>query len=311
MPNRKATTFALLAVIVAGYFLVFGLSAFLEPRQVKMDASVEDEDLYLSSGRIKSLAGDFNGLASDWYWISALQYVGRKIVQSKDSLNINDLKPLNPKQLYPMLDRATTLDPQYMPAYKFGAVILSTIDEDQAITIIKKGIAENPQEWRFYQHLGYIYWQRKDYELAAEAYDKGGQIEGAPIFFKKMSANVRLEGGSRENARVIYQSIYEASEDDTTKELMFLRMAQIAAQYERDEMDRVLAAVVQKTGKCPADWSAVFPLLRGLKTKDDRPLRFDRNGAPLDPTDVPYLLGLTEKGCQATLNHRVTKIPRD
>src|ERR1700755_1250286 len=99
MSQRILQTLILAAVIVVGFLAIFRLSDMLDARRPATEAYA-DEDLSLSSQRIKALSGDFNGLVADWYWINALQYIGRKIVKAQDAgeLNINNLRPLNPRQ---------------------------------------------------------------------------------------------------------------------------------------------------------------------------------------------------------------------
>jgi tetratricopeptide (TPR) repeat protein len=297
--------------MLVGFGLIFALSNTMEAERAKMPPAPEDEDLYLSSQRIKSLSGDFNGLVADWYWMNSLQYIGRKIVKGHEAGydSIKDLRPLNPKLLYPMLDRTTTLDPGYRVAYTFGAVVLPAIDEEQAIKLTEKGIADDPNDWRLYQHLGYIYWQRGDYEKAAQVYDQGSGIEGVPSFMKQMSAKVRLEGGSREMAREIYRHIYETAEDTQTKELVAMRVAQVNSLEEREEIQKVLTEFQTNTGRCPASWSDVFNSLRLLKMSNGKGLNFIKPNIPVDPTGVPYLLANSDGKCEVTLDLVTSKIP--
>src|SRR4030095_12243427 len=111
----------------------------------------------------------FNGLAADWYWLRSLQYVGRKMDAYKERFSLDDLSPLGVKSLGPLLEHATTLDPQFMAAYEFGAVVLPSIDREAAVRLVEHGIRENPRDWRLYQHLGYIHWQAGRFREASEA----------------------------------------------------------------------------------------------------------------------------------------------
>ncbi len=311
MPNRRLQTILSIAAIIVGFWLIFVLSNLMETERAKMAPAAEDEDLYLSSRRIKALSGDFSGLAADWYWINSLQYIGRKIVKGHDAGydSIKNLRPLNPRLLYPMLDRTTTLDPHYMVAYTFGAVVLPAIDEEQAIALAEKGIAANPGEWSLHQHLGYIYWQRGDYKKASEAYDNGSRTPGAPSFLKQMSAKVLLEGGSRETAREVYRHIYDSADDTQTKELVAMRLIQIDSLEEREEIQKVLQAFQTNTGRCPVSWAEIFNALRAIKLPGGKGLNFTRSIIPVDPTGIPYLLKNSEGKCEVTLDLTVTKIP--
>jgi tetratricopeptide (TPR) repeat protein len=308
MSKNTLKTILLAGFIVTGFWLVFILTNVLDAN--RPTGTFEDEDLYLSSQRIKAFSGDFNGLVADWYWINSLQYIGRKIVKAKDEeqFNLKDLRPLNPRQLYPLLDRTTTIDPGYLAAYTFGAIILPAIDEDLAIKLTEKGIAANPGQWVLYQHLGYIYWQRGEYEKAAQVYDQGSRIEGAPAFMKQMSAKVRLEGGTRETAREIYRHIFDAAEDTQTRELVAMRLAQIESLDERDKIREALQESQKKNG-CPRTWPEIFTTLRAIRLPNGNGLAFSREGMPVDPSGAPYRLVNSEGKCDVELDPVTTKIP--
>src|SRR6185295_1338074 len=135
-----------------------------------------DESLYLNGNTARRMSLGFNGLAADWYWMRSLQYVGGKIINLPETVVLDNLGQLNLKLLPSLLDTATTLDPEFLDPYEYAAVVLPAINMDEAIRITKKGIAANPNAWRLYQHLGYIYWQQHDYQAASETYGKGAEI---------------------------------------------------------------------------------------------------------------------------------------
>jgi len=59
-----------------------------------------------------------DGLVADVYFMRALQYIGNKLVKTNiEEINIENLRPLNPRLLYPLLDKATDLDPNFIAAY--------------------------------------------------------------------------------------------------------------------------------------------------------------------------------------------------
>lgn len=307
--SRNLQTIILLIAVFAGMGVIYLLSAQIDGQRAAYQPPSEDEDLYLSPERLKMISGDFRGLVADWYWVSALQYLGRKIVNHDGPINTKDLRNLDPKLLYPMLDRVTMLDPMYMPAYTFGAVMLPGINEDDAIKFIEKGIADNPDEWVLYQHLGYIYWQRKDYQKASQVYEEGSRIPGAPLFLKQMSGKVLIEGGSNETAREIYQHIFETAEDQQTKDLVYGRLLQIESLEEREAMTRVLNNFRERTGRCASSWREIGNELARIKLPNGKSLRADATNTPVDPSDAPYVLKNTDGLCEITLNLRLTKIP--
>jgi tetratricopeptide (TPR) repeat protein len=236
----------------------------------------------------------FNALAADWYWMRALQYVGRKVHDYEGDIQLDDMRPVGLNMLAPLLDSATTLDPQFLPAYEYGAVVLPAVDVDAAIKLVKKGIAANPASWRLYQHLGYIYWQRGRFAEAAEAYRQGAQLPGVPSCMNAMSAQMASQGGSRATAREIYRRMYEQADDDETRTLAAKRLLQLQSWDERDALRRVLASFRARAGRCPATWREVAPVLRAARVP------VDAGGAPIDPTGAPYVLA--GDGCDVELS---------
>ena len=299
----------LLAILIFGFVAVYLMSAKLEKMQQRENESFADDDLYFSSSQLNLIGSDFKGLIADWYWMNSLQYMGTKISKFDGDINVNDLRPLNPRLLYPMLDIAATLDPQFITIYSYGAAILPAIDSKQAIKLLEKGVAANPENWRLYHNLGYIYWQQKNYPKAAEKYSEGSKKEGAPVWMRQMSASMQAQGGSREFARQIYGQMLESAEDEQTKTFAGLRFAQFQSLDERDGIFKVLQNFEQKNQRCPASWSEISNDLRNITLPDDSRLRFDKNGTPIDPTDVPYVLKNEQGKCIVDLSND-SNIPR-
>ncbi len=274
----------LLLMVVIGLAGVVGVSRLIDSQRYVSNANIEEEQLYLNGATVKRASLGFNGLAADWYWMRSLQYVGRKVLASGQGLQLDNLVTLNLKLLAPLLDTATTLDPQFMEPYEYAAIILPTIDVQEAIRITNKGIAANPASWRLYQHLGYIYWERHDYEAAKQIYSQGAKLPGAPAWMEAMAARMAVEGGSRGTAQEIYRRMYEQSADDKVKEMARRRLLQLSALDLQDGLQRMVETYKSRTGKCPASWREVGPALRSSG------IQLDPAGAPLDPSGVAYLL---------------------
>ncbi len=84
----------------------------------------------------------YDSLLADLYWTRAVQYYGSRAGFADAKFGL----------LWPLLDIATTLDPKLIVAYRFGAIFLSEPPPagagrtDLAIELVKRGIAENPDE---------------------------------------------------------------------------------------------------------------------------------------------------------------------
>ncbi|HEV2912285.1 MAG TPA: hypothetical protein VGX92_03115 [Pyrinomonadaceae bacterium] len=301
--RRAATsgrqTLALAMVIVLGMAAVFGLSRWMDAHRPPPNVALEEEKLYLTGAAARRASLGFNGLVADWYWMRALQYVGRKIIRRESEqgeAQLDDLGSLDLRLLYPLLDTTTTLDPQFMAAYEYGAVVLPEIDPSAAVRLLQKGIIANPSEWRLYHHLGYIYWQSGDYQRASVIYGEGARLPDAPPWMTAMGARVAAEGGSRTTAREMYQRMYEQSNDEQVKQMAVRRLMQLDSLDEREAIRRVLNLYAARTGGCAQTWKDVAVLLRAAG------FRLDERGAPLDPSDTPYVL--VKGGCDVDLSGR-------
>lgn len=291
---RRTRDLALAAVIVAGICASALLSHRLETSRRPPSARVDGDALYVSPEAARRLSLSFDGLVADWYWMRSLQYIGRRVVAHKGELNLDDLSQLDLKHLAALLEQSTILDPEFMAAYEFGAVVLPAIDEGAAVRLLTRGIRENPGAWRLYHHLGYIHWSRGRFREAAEAYMAGSKVEGAPGWMGIMAAQMEVNGGSRGVARSIYERLRDEAGDEKVKELALLRIAQVDSLDELDAIRRALADFRARAGRCAADWREVTALLRAAR------LRLDNTGAPVDPAGAPYLLA--SAACDAKLN---------
>ncbi|MBX7056077.1 MAG: glycoside hydrolase family 15 protein [Pyrinomonadaceae bacterium] len=297
-----------LAIIIAGFGGVIGLSGYLDRIRPALPADYDDSDLTMNGSRLKGFALGFEGLMADWYWMRSLQYIGGKIIKSNsDFVNIDDLSNLNPRLLYPMLQNATDLDPHFIAAYSYGAVVMPAIDKEKAIEIAQKGIVNNPSEWRLYQYLGYIYWKIGRYDLAADTYERGAGINGAPPFMRLMAAAMKTEGGSRSTAREIFRQMLADSDDPMVKLTAERRLNEIDSLDERDAIDKALADFRERTGRCAYSLAEITPSLLQVKLPAGNEFMVDRAGNLIDPTEAPYLLD--KENCRVKLDAARTGLP--
>jgi len=282
-----------------------------------------EAQLYLDGRSARRLSLAFNGLAADWYWMRSLQYVGGKVVEYEDEHNgqfdLTSLSTLDLPLLPSLLDVTTTLDPQFIPAYEYGAVILPETNPAAAIALLNKGIAANPSSWRLHQHLGYIYWQRKDYARASEVYEAGAKLPAAPAWVTAMAARMKAEGGSRTAARAMYQRLSESSQDPAVQKMIEYQLESLDSLDERDVIRQELEKFRQRTGHCVKLWRDIAPELEAAKIETNWDIDSSqpsvrgyytfkfRDGAPLDPSGIPYRL--INDGCDVDLDP-TSKVPR-
>ena len=301
MKSPRKSDLVLATLILTGLVGVVLLAHWMDAHPYKAASQSTEERLYLNGTTAKRMSLAFNGLAADWYWMRSLQYVGRKVVSYGDThegrFELDDLGALDLRLLPSFLRVATTLDPQFMAPYEYGAMILPTFNHNEAISLLQYGIEQNPTAWRLHQHLGYIYWQIGDYSKASETYGAGAKLPGAPKWMAEMSARTAAEGGSRAAAREMYQHLFDEAKDEQVRQLLERRLMQVDSFDERDRIRGALTEYKSHNGRCASSWRDVSPQLQLLQLRLDA-----RTLAPVDPSGTPYVL--IKHGCDVDLDPR-------
>ncbi|MGH9371265.1 MAG: tetratricopeptide repeat protein, partial [Vicinamibacterales bacterium] len=237
------------------------------------DQSLERALMYVRSGpAMRRIALSFDALLADVYWIRAVQHYGG------DRLDRSERQKY--ELLYPLLDITTSLDPLFSIAYRFGSIFLSEGypggpgRPDQAIALLRKGIAAQPTKWEYYHDIAFVYyWQLRDMPAAAEWFRKAAAQPGAPNWLEPMAAAMLVEGGDRASARFLLQQILKS--DQVWLQRMAARgLMQVDALDGIDLLRQRVAAYPPPAGQ-PYSWE--WLLRRGV-------LR----GIPTDPTGVPF-----------------------
>lgn len=297
------------SIVALGICLLYPMQRWIDiktPREIR-----GEEALYLSSGAtLKKMSLGLDALAADIYWIRTIQYFGRKLIESGKPITSSSTKDISMPLLAPLLDIVVTLDPQHIPAYRFGSIFLPERDLPSAIALVEKGISANPDEWRLYQDLAYIYWQAgnassgseqaENFAQAAGWYDKGSNVSGAPWWMHDLAGLMRIKGGSREVARAVYEK-YLSSDDQNVRGQAISRLKQLRSLDELDAINALLARYKEQNSVCPNDLRALASKLRSMSF----PLNDD--SMPVDPDGFTYAYDQTE--CKAKLAAEST-VPR-
>jgi tetratricopeptide (TPR) repeat protein len=269
-------------VVIGGLATLYPLQRWIDrhtPREV-----VSEEALYFSSGEtLKRMSVGLEGLAADVYWIRTLQYFGRKLMSSGLPFSSAMTQNIRMDLLAPLLNIVVTLDPHHIPAYRFGAIFLPERDLPAAVSLLERGIEQNPDEWHLYQDLGYIYWQAKEYEKAAQWYERGSKIPGARWWMKDLVGIMQIKGGTREAARAVYLG-YLSSEEKHIRTQAEERLKQLRVLDEIDVINDVLKNYEERFGSCPASLGVLGPGLYRLG------LTIGPDGQPVDPDGFDYAL---------------------
>ena len=237
-----------------------------------------DELLVQSGPLLKRLSLGYDALLGDIYWTRAVQYYGGKLPTSDRDFHL----------LAPLLDVATTLDPYLVPAYHFGAFFLSEKQggagrPDLAVTLVKKGVAANPNNTQLSADLGFLYYMKlKDYDKASAAYLETSKIPGASQLFKVLAARIASKGGALDTSRMIWSEIYETTQDEKIRKHALEELKGLKAQSDEMQLDQLAQEYHTRFARYP---QSTRDLVEAAMIK----------GVPLDPDGFPYIFGADGK----------------
>ena len=273
--SMGASRTLLCAVLLLGFtgvwWLQHGIDAQLNTTRQEQD------DLTLRSGAlVKALSLEYAPLAADLYWTRVVQYYGGKRGNQQANLEL----------LWPLLDVTTTLDPNLIVAYRFGGMFLSDSPPrgagkpEQGIELLRRGIRNNPEYWRFYEDLGFIYYfDLADYPKAAEVFLEGSKRPGAMIWMKTFAARISEKGESPETSMMLWSEIYNSTNEPSIKENAKVHLQLLRARSDCEQLNKLAAEYKKRAGRPPANMRDLVKagLLPGLAT---------------DPVGVPYWFDL-------------------
>ncbi len=267
---RIQTSYALLlgALLTASVFLVQQVD------KVRSDEPLQ-EVLYIPSPTVvKRLSLGYSGLLADIYWTRVVQYFGTK----------HKAKAKHYLILEPLLDMTSTLDPQLLPPYEFGSIFLAQKPPEGAgdpaagARLVEKGIRQNPQAWRLYYDLGFIYWlELKDPAKASDAFERGSKVPGAHPWMRVMAAALAAHAGETETATYMWTNILNSTEDQDLRINALNRLQCLRVDSEVELLQKRVDLFTERNGHLPSGWQDLISsgLLRGV---------------PVDPRNNRYQL---------------------
>jgi tetratricopeptide (TPR) repeat protein len=269
--SRKTT-------IVASACLILSLAAssyVLHRTDQLRPQGTLDEVLLLSSPKvIKRASLGYDGLMACIYWTRAVQYFGYRHHNFATSYNL----------LAPLLEITTHLDPHLLVAYEFGTSFLAPKpphgagEPERAIELMEYGIQTNPDNWKLYYDLGFVYYMElRDYKKAAETFERGSHVPNAHPFLKVMAAQMAQHAGEYETARMLWTATFQTTQDKQIKDNAVEHLRALRVDEDVKHLQEAVTRFGERTGRLPASM-AELAAAEGL------------SGAPVDPDGHPYKL---------------------
>ena len=183
-----------------------------------------------------------------------------------------------------MLRITTTLDPHLLIAYRFGALFLAQKPPagpgriDEALQLIRKGIVANPDYWRLWQDLGFIYyWDLKDYRKAAQMFEAGSRHPEAHDWMRVLAADLYARGGSRATSQFLWSEIYRTAETEWIRKNAADHLLALQVDAEIQDLEILLAQFATAQGKRADSWGGAIEA--GIL-----------GSVPEDPAGFPYTI---------------------
>jgi tetratricopeptide (TPR) repeat protein len=259
--------------------------------EIRPKATIEDA-LYINSPKmVKRASLGFDGLMACIYWTRTVQYFGHRHFDRAHTYN----------ELAPLLEITTTLDPHLFPAYQFGASFLAPKppngagETERAIRLMEYGIEHNPDDWRLYYSLGFVYYtELKDYRNAAEVFERGSQVPNAHPFMKILAAQMATHAGDFATARMLWSATYDSSSEANIRQNALEHLRAIRVDEDVTNLQALVSQFGERTGRLPASIAelVVAEHLRGIPVDPDgNAYQLTAQGQVLvqNPDDFPFI----------------------
>jgi hypothetical protein len=138
---------------------------------------------------------------------------------------------------------------------------------DLAVQLIQRGIQANPDYWRLYEDLGFVYYfDLKDYKKASDAFLEGSKKPNAQLWMKVMAARVAAEGESFDTSMFLWKDIYDSTPDPQVKKNALLHLQLLKAKEDCKQLDLLADEYAKRFGKRPKRMSELVQagMLKGL-----------------------------------------------
>lgn len=211
-----------LAIGTLGLFLIAGLAFSMAQSQRYRYRPELSGSLYLPSGRLlKEVSLGYRQFVADLVWFSAVQYYGEYRREDHDL-----------RYFVSLIDIVTTLDPHFIFAYTFGAVVVSEDLEafSEGIAILKSGMSNNPTNWELPFEIGFLNMiHTRDMNVAARYFDLSSRLPGAPERAKRFAAYVYSLSGDTASSIELWEKYKEYTDNPYLKELADRYIARLQA----------------------------------------------------------------------------------
>jgi tetratricopeptide (TPR) repeat protein len=117
---------------------------------------------------------------------------------------------------------------------------------------MKYGIEHNPDQWRLYYNLGFLYYTEfKDYARAADAFERGAKLPVTNEFMPILAARMAQHAGEFDTARMLWFTTYQSTKEAPVRQNAVEHL--LALQVDEDVMrlEQIVEKYRRQTGRLP------------------------------------------------------------
>jgi hypothetical protein len=208
-----------LLILMGGVLSVWCLAALgVHPGGAPEGADPAAAVHVLTPRQLAALSGGFAPALADMDWMRAT------------AMPTDQLEGPGAERLFALLDRVTTLDPSFEPAYHFGALLLSVAARrpDLSDRLVMRARQRFPGNWSFPFYLAFnAFYHRADFDQAAVYLEQASVLHGAPPYLGDLARRFRDQRQDRAVARELIERMLKVTQDPVLRLRLQTRLAQL------------------------------------------------------------------------------------
>jgi hypothetical protein len=190
----------------------------------------------------------FQALRADLYWLSALQYFGRR-ENAKVAF----------RGLANYLELIVGLAPDFKEAYRFGGAVLPWPTSNgwknvpETVSLLERGTERFPEDWFMRLMLAYNYSSGlQQYKKAGEQLLVASKYPGAPPYLPKLAARLFVAAGDFDGAQALAERVAAETDDPVIREMMLRRAREVEAEHQLSALQSAADAFRSAQGRAPS-----------------------------------------------------------
>lgn len=237
------------AIVLITALVAIGSASFIQDYLDSMrEKKLDEELLYLPNEKLLNhFTGGMSSVVADLLWLRTIQYTVMEFHNVDRKFT----------WLEQMCTTVTKLDPNFEGAYVHGGMLLAAIGaDDKAMTLLKTGMANNPDSWEIPFEIAKIYLlnRRENPEspaMLAHYLSIVAQRSEDGSFYYDWIENLQDLHDLDEHAMVIWRDVRDRAKDDLTREIAETNILDLSLRMNVRTLQEMVDAYREQTGKPP------------------------------------------------------------